>query len=63
MVHVSVRQADVVDGDDLAGSPSYVEAYVVFRRSDYGLLATKREAEDRGPGEFFAQQSAHSEFI
>ena len=59
VVHVPVRQADVVDRDDFARGSPHVEADVVFRRGDDRFLARQGEADDLDPIQYLLYHPAH----
>lgn len=46
VIHVSVGQADMIDGYDFPRRPAHVEADVVFRQSDDRFFARKGESHD-----------------
>ena len=46
MVHMAVRQQDIVDGYDLVGSLADIKADIQLRHRNNGLLAGYRVADD-----------------
>lgn len=46
VIHVAMRETDVVDGDDLSRRSSDVETDVEFRRGDDRFLARKGKSEE-----------------
>jgi hypothetical protein len=63
MVHVAMREAHIIDGDDLARCPSNVKANVVLGGGNHGFLPAEGETEDVRAGDFLSEQPSHDRYI
>ena len=53
VIHVPVRQAHVVDRDDLTGRTANIKANAMFRGGNDGFLARQRESDQANTRQFF----------
>ena len=63
VIHVTMGQAHVIDGDNLAGRTPNVEANIMLRGGNDGFLTRQRESDQGDTRKFFLDQSAHTLFI